>query len=86
MQQFSEKQTRKVTISLPGDLVAFADQQARQQSTSRSRVIAEILAHFKAQEEERLAAEGYQFYAQEALEFAKVSERASAEVFARDSE
>jgi len=86
MQQFSETQTRKVTISLPGDLVAFADQQARLQRTSRSRVIAEILAHFKAQEEERLAVEGYLFYAQEALEFAAASEQATTEVFARDSE
>ena len=45
MQQTSDTQTRKVTISLPGDLVAFADQQARLQSTSRSRVIADILGY-----------------------------------------
>lgn len=65
--------TRKITISLPPELVEFADKRAAQTETSRSQVISQALAHIKAIEEERLAAEGYQFYAQEASEFAEGS-------------
>ena len=73
------RQTRKITISLPGELVIFADRQAQQNNTSRSQLISRLLAQFKAQEEERLAAEGYQFYAQEAAEFAAATATATAE-------
>ncbi len=71
--------TRKITISLPGELVAFADWQAQQNNTSRSQFISRLLSQFKAAEEERLAAEGYQFYAQEAAEFAAATAIATAE-------
>ncbi|MBE2224046.1 MAG: CopG family transcriptional regulator [Anaerolineae bacterium] len=64
---------QKVTISLPQALLEFADQRAAQTQKSRSQVIGEALAAIKTQEEERLAAEGYQFYAQEAAEFAAAS-------------
>ena len=74
------KPVRKITISLPETLVEFADRQAARLSTSRSRVIADALSQVQAEEEERLAAEGYRFYAQEASEFAQASAAAVAEV------
>jgi metal-responsive CopG/Arc/MetJ family transcriptional regulator len=75
---------RKVTISLPDHLVEFADREAARLAISRSRVIALALSEIKAEEEERLAAEGYRFYAQEADEFARASASAVAEALAND--
>ena len=72
---------RKITISLPAGLVEFADREAARLNISRSRLIARVLSEIKAAEEERLAAEGYSFYAQEASEFAEASGRAVAESF-----
>lgn len=71
---------RKVTISLPPALLEFADRQAEQLRISRSESVSRALAQAKAAEEERLAAEGYQFYSQEANEFAAASARSFAEV------
>ncbi len=79
------KPVRKITISLPGELIVFADQLAKQNNTSRSQLFSKLLADFKAQEEERLAAEGYQFYAQEASDFADAITTATAEVFVNDT-
>ncbi len=62
--------TRKITISLPEELVEFADARARAWNTSRSRVIGLALSAVKTKEEEILAADGYRFYAGEASEFA----------------
>ena len=70
---------RKITISLPGSLVEFADRKAARLNISRSRLIASALADIQALEEQQLAAEGYRFYAQEASEFAAASARAVAE-------
>ena len=75
---------RKITISLPDSLVEFADREAARLSISRSRVIAEALSDIKAEEEERLAAEGYRFYAQEAAAFAEASAAALAEALDHD--
>lgn len=75
---------RKITISLPSTLVEFADREAARLSISRSRVIARALSEIKAEEEDRLAAEGYQFYAQEASEFAAASATAVAEALGHD--
>jgi metal-responsive CopG/Arc/MetJ family transcriptional regulator len=69
---------RKVTISLPQPLLEFADWRAAQTNVSRSQVIGDALLHIKELEEEKLAAEGYQFYAQEAVEFASASAAATA--------
>jgi metal-responsive CopG/Arc/MetJ family transcriptional regulator len=74
------KPVRKITISLPEPLVEFADREAVRLSTSRSRVIADALSQVQAEAEERLAAEGYRFYTQEASEFAQASAAAVAEV------
>lgn len=70
---------RKITISLPAELVEFADRLAKQSRLSRSQVVSRALAQIRASEEERLAAEGYRFYAREAEEFAAASSRAVAE-------
>lgn len=70
---------RKITVSLPSPLVEFADFLAKQSNTSRSQVIRQALGALKAREEERLAAQGYRFYATEATEFAAASARATAE-------
>jgi len=70
---------RKITISLPGDLVQYADETARRRQTNRSQIISQVLAEARAREMEQLAAEGYRFYAQEAAEFAQGSAAAVAE-------
>lgn len=72
---------RKLTISLPADLVEFADAQASRLQTNRSQIIGLALAESKARAEERLAAEGYLFYAQESSAFAESSALAVAEAF-----
>jgi metal-responsive CopG/Arc/MetJ family transcriptional regulator len=72
---------RKITISLPEYLVEFADQRAARSSTSRSQVISQALTIIKALEEEKLAAEGYQFYAGEAVEFAAATAQAATEAW-----
>jgi len=75
---------RKITISLPGELVEFADLIAGQTNTSRSQVIGRYLAEARERERARLAAEGYRFYAQEAAEFAEASARAVADAIAEN--
>jgi metal-responsive CopG/Arc/MetJ family transcriptional regulator len=75
----SRASTRKITISLPGELVEFADKQAARLRISRSEVIGKTLAQAKAVEEENLAAKGYRYYAQENREFADASAGAVAE-------
>ena len=70
---------RKVTITLPEDLVIYADRRADQSGTSRSQVISRALAALMLSEEEALAAEGYQFYAAAAEAFAAMSSAASSE-------
>jgi Arc/MetJ-type ribon-helix-helix transcriptional regulator len=61
---------RKITVSLPARLVAFADCEAARLNTNRSDVIACALARLEDAERDRLASEGYEFYAEEACEFA----------------
>jgi hypothetical protein len=85
MTHSSNKQSapvRKVTISLPEPLLEFADQRAAAAQTSRSQIIGEALTFIKTQEEQRLAAEGYQFYAPEAAEFAQATSQATAAAWA----
>ncbi len=77
---------RKITVSLPQELVEFADTVAATMKMSRSKVIAEALAAQKEREEAKLAAEGYRYYAQEANSFASASLRASSEVLDHDGQ
>jgi metal-responsive CopG/Arc/MetJ family transcriptional regulator len=64
---------RKVTISLPDELIEFADQRAQATGSNRSQIIGWALREIKNRTQAQLAAEGYQFYAQEAREFAEAS-------------
>ena len=77
--------TRKVTISLPEDLISFADSTAAARRTSRSSVIGDLLAKLRAREVERLAREGYEFYGREGEDFARASGSAVAEALDDDS-
>jgi hypothetical protein len=70
---------RKVTISLPADLVEYADQQARATNTSRSQVIGAALTAVREDTVAQLAAEGYRFYAAESDDFADATNRMVAE-------
>lgn len=69
----------KVTISLPRELVRYADARAAELGTSRSHVIGEALAERRAREEADLAREGYAFYAAESSVFATASAAAVSE-------
>ena len=71
---------RKITVSLPQELVEFADTVAVTMKISRSKVIADAIVAQREREEARLAAEGYRFYAQEASEFAAASLQVVSEV------
>jgi metal-responsive CopG/Arc/MetJ family transcriptional regulator len=75
----TDQSVRKITISIPASLLAYVDARARRLNTSRSRYITQALAQLHAAEEERLAAEGYRYYAPESAEFAKASANAVAE-------
>ncbi len=70
---------RKVTISLPEDLVLYADSLARERKSTRSAVISELLEKRRLRERDDLARRGYRFYAEEAEEFAAASQAAVAE-------
>ncbi len=71
--------TKKVTISMPQELLVFADRMAEVLGLTRSGFIAETLEKARKSELERLGAEGYRFYSEEASEFAAASEAAVAE-------
>jgi predicted transcriptional regulator len=72
---------RKITISLPDELVKYVDHQAEGLQTSRSQVIGMALSSAKKRQEEQLAIEGYRFYAAESSEFAAASAEATAEAW-----
>ena len=66
-------QVAKLTISVPRDLIALADEVANEKRVSRSKVIASCLQELA---ERRLRAEmeeGYKVMAKEQLKFAKMS-------------
>ena len=75
---------RKVTVSLPADLVLFADSEASRLDLSRSGLVARLLRMAKAEIDEQLAAEGYRYYAEESLEFAQMSAQAVYEALGDD--
>lgn len=77
-------ETKKVTISMSEELLAFADRMARSFGKTRSGFIASLLAEARERELERMAAEGYQYYSSEASEFAAASEAAVAEALEDD--
>jgi metal-responsive CopG/Arc/MetJ family transcriptional regulator len=76
---------KKVTISLETELVAFADDLARTQHTTRSGIIAALLAERRDRQRDAAAREGYRFYSSEASEFDAESGAAVAEAWDDDS-
>jgi len=76
--------TRRITISLPEELIVFADAKATETGTSRSGVISESLAQRLRRERDELAREGYRFFAEESEEFAESSAAAVAEALDGD--
>ena len=70
---------RKVTISLPEDLVSYADAVARERQSTRSAVISHLLEERRKRDRDELAREGYRFYGEEAGEFSVASRLAVAE-------
>jgi metal-responsive CopG/Arc/MetJ family transcriptional regulator len=82
--QRSATTLRKVTITLPEDLVNYADGRAERVGTNRSQVISQALAALMWAEEQELAAEGYRFYAEEAEAFAVATMPAAAELILAD--
>jgi metal-responsive CopG/Arc/MetJ family transcriptional regulator len=61
------KTLREVTVSLPDELLDYADQRAKELKTSRSEIIRNALSAVRASETEKLAAEGYRYYAMKHL-------------------
>ena len=79
----SRRTVTKITISLPTPLLEVADRLAREQSTSRSGVIAQLL---KKDEEERiqtLMEEGYREMAEESHQLAEQAFAAISELVGR---
>jgi metal-responsive CopG/Arc/MetJ family transcriptional regulator len=74
----------KVTVSLPVDLIEFADQFAEQAGTSRSQAMAEALRVLKRAERDRLMAEGFRYYHDDAVQMAEEGMAATNEVWPRD--
>jgi metal-responsive CopG/Arc/MetJ family transcriptional regulator len=62
---------RKVTVSLPEELVEYADRLANEQSSSRSAVIADLLEWRRSRAKDALAREGYAFYGDASEDFAE---------------
>ena len=76
--------TRKVTISVSEELLAFADRMATSMGATRSGFISSVLNEVRERELERLAAEGYRYFGAEAQEFAAASLSAVAEAIGED--
>ncbi len=74
----------KVTISLPRQLLAFADRLAEESSKSRSGVVAELLRREEEARIQALMIEGYRELAEETLREAEESMHAASEVILRD--
>ena len=78
------RRSAKITISLPEDVLEWADCLAREQESNRSAVIAKLL---KKDEEERtreLMAEGYKAMGEENLRDAEESLGLISEIMLRD--
>ena len=72
--------TTKLTISLPQELVAMADQIAKQKKISRSRVISACLQELALKQKMAEMTEGYLKMAKEQKEIAEYATKISSEV------
>ena len=73
----------RVTLSLPEELVSFADMSAAKRKVSRSRFIAGLLQQMAEHEEQLLMAEGYQAMGRENAEVAEAAVSLADEVLPR---
>lgn len=73
-------QVEKLTISLPKEIVLFADKLAKEKKTSRSKVIALCLKEAAKQRELAELEEGYRVMGKENEELAKLTYEAQREV------
>lgn len=76
--------TQQVSVSLPGDLVAWLDAKAREARHSRSHALAEVLEERRQRELAELFAEGCREFAPEMRETASLTIDAQAEVALRE--
>ena len=79
-----EQKVAKITISLPRNLLDFADRLVLEWSTTRSGVIAELLAREEKVRVHALMAEGYREMAEENLREAEEALDLTREVVMRD--
>jgi len=70
----------KLTVSLPKDLISFADEVASEKNISRSKVVSNCLKEFAQKRTIELMEEGYKVMAKEHEEFAKIGAEAASEV------
>jgi len=66
-------QVAKLTISVPRDLISFADEVAKERRISRSKVISSCLQEFAEQRRLAELEEGYKVMAEEHRQFAAVA-------------
>jgi len=70
----------KLTISLPRDLITFADEIAREKKISRSKVVSTCLQEFAEKHRTLEMAEGYKAMANELKQLADISSEIEHEV------
>jgi metal-responsive CopG/Arc/MetJ family transcriptional regulator len=73
---------QKVTLTLPLDLIQYADDRAAAVATNRSQVVGEALTELRRREEEEAAREGYAFFGRQSEEFASASAPAVSDALA----
>lgn len=73
-------QVKKVGISLPKNLISFADEIASKENISRSKVVSNCLKEYARKHTIELMEEGYKVMAKEHEQFAKISAEAASEV------
>ena len=78
------KKARKITISLPPSLLDVADRLAKERSTTRSGVIAELLKREEKADIEALMAQGYREWGEENRREAEEALGLTGEVALRD--
>ena len=84
MSNMSNQTVARVTITLTKNLLAFADRLAKERSTSRSGVLAELLGNEEEVRANELMAEGYRAMAEENRREAEQSIGLTGEVVLRD--
>ena len=72
--------TAKLTISLPEELISFADELAREKKISRSKVFSSCLQELAKRHRTAEMAEGYEAMAEEQRQFAAMASEIEHEV------